>query len=203
MRTWRIPFGGLEIGDDSRALLNDSADRDWASEGQHVRQFEERWGGLFDYKQNIMITSGTTADIIACEVLHSLNSKRSKNLGDNQVIVPALAFSAAGASVIYAGFEPVFVDVQKETMNIDPGLIEREITDKTRALLVINPNNPTGAVYREKVLKEIVDIAGEYDIPLIADEIYDRLAFDQKFIGMASLAKDVPLFVLHFFLSLI
>jgi tyrosine/nicotianamine family aminotransferase len=77
--------------------------------------------------------------------------------------------------------------------------MRKKITDKTKAILVINPNNPTGAVYGEKTLKKIVDLAGEYNLPIIADEIYDRLTFGEKFVGMPSLAKDVPLFVMNGF----
>ncbi|MBD3191742.1 MAG: aminotransferase class I/II-fold pyridoxal phosphate-dependent enzyme [Candidatus Heimdallarchaeota archaeon] len=77
--------------------------------------------------------------------------------------------------------------------------MRKKINEKTQAILVINPNNPTGAVYREKTLKKIVDLAGEYDIPIIADEIYDRLTFDQKIVGMPSITKDVPLFMLNGF----
>ncbi len=73
--------------------------------------------------------------------------------------------------------------------------IRKKINQKTRAIVVINPNNPTGAVYPEKVLREIVGIAGEHNLPLIADEIYDRMTLDEdaKMVNLRKLTKDVPL----------
>src|SRR3989344_6359496 len=121
---WKIPFGDLKIGEDSRRLLDSVVDRNWASEGELVKKFEESWGKLFEYEFNIMVASGTVADTIACSTLYDINAERSRYLKNNQIIVPALAFAAAGTSIVQAGFEPVFVDVKRETMNINPELIE-------------------------------------------------------------------------------
>jgi tyrosine/nicotianamine family aminotransferase len=70
--------------------------------------------------------------------------------------------------------------------------IRSKITEKTTAMLLINPNNPTGSVYSEKVVKSLIDLAGEYKLPLISDEVYDRLIYDQVPKSTAALAKDVP-----------
>lgn len=70
--------------------------------------------------------------------------------------------------------------------------MRRQINPRTKAILVINPNNPTGAVYPEKVLRQIVDLAGEFKLPIIADEIYDKMTFDAPAICLASIANDVP-----------
>lgn len=74
--------------------------------------------------------------------------------------------------------------------------IRKKKTRKTRAIVVINPNNPTGAVYPRKVLKEIADFAAEEDIAIIADEVYDHLIFGEnsKMHKMKDVAKDAPLF---------
>lgn len=78
--------------------------------------------------------------------------------------------------------------------------IRKKITDKTELLVVINPNNPTGAVYDKPVLKEIVNIVAENKLTLVSDEIYDQLIFgDVEHIGLSSLAKDVPLIGLNGF----
>ncbi|MBE0526014.1 MAG: aminotransferase class I/II-fold pyridoxal phosphate-dependent enzyme, partial [Candidatus Thorarchaeota archaeon] len=76
--------------------------------------------------------------------------------------------------------------------NPDTDDLRKKITDKSVAILVINPNNPTGSVYNEKTLKEIVDIAGEFGLPIISDEIYDQLTYDEKQISMVRIAGDVP-----------
>jgi aspartate/methionine/tyrosine aminotransferase len=74
--------------------------------------------------------------------------------------------------------------------------IRKRINSRTRAIVVINPNNPTGALYPRKLLKDISDIAGEHNVPLISDEIYNMLALDDETpISMRDIAKDVPLIV--------
>jgi alanine-synthesizing transaminase len=70
--------------------------------------------------------------------------------------------------------------------------IRKRIDKKTRAIVVINPNNPTGALYDRKTLEEIIEIANENDLVIFADEIYDKLVFDGKHIPIASIADDVP-----------
>ncbi len=78
--------------------------------------------------------------------------------------------------------------------------IRKKITDATQLLVLINPNNPTGAVYSKSVLKQVVDVAGEHNIALVADEIYDEIVFDgDSHIGLASVANDVPVIVLNGF----
>ena len=70
--------------------------------------------------------------------------------------------------------------------------IESKITDKTKAIVVINPNNPTGAVYSREVLQKIVNIAREHNLLILADEIYDRILYDgAQHISIASLAPDL------------
>ncbi|MCX8197069.1 MAG: aminotransferase class I/II-fold pyridoxal phosphate-dependent enzyme [Candidatus Micrarchaeota archaeon] len=72
--------------------------------------------------------------------------------------------------------------------------IRKKINKKTKAIVVINPNNPTGAVYPKKVLQEIVEIAIEANIPIIADEIYDKLTLEEdQAINLRTLTKDHPL----------
>ncbi|MEM2643176.1 MAG: aminotransferase class I/II-fold pyridoxal phosphate-dependent enzyme, partial [Candidatus Bathyarchaeia archaeon] len=70
--------------------------------------------------------------------------------------------------------------------------LRRKISSKTRAIVIINPNNPCGALYDEKILRQILDLAAEHGIPVISDEIYDQLVFEKKFRSTASLARDVP-----------
>lgn len=78
--------------------------------------------------------------------------------------------------------------------NFEPDLdsMRKRINKYTRAILVINPNNPTGAVYSRKTLQGIVDIAGEQKLPIISDEVYDQLVFDGKMTHIRELTKDVP-----------
>ena len=81
--------------------------------------------------------------------------------------------------------------------NIDD--IRNKIDSKVKLLILINPNNPTGSLYSEKILKEIIDIAGEYNLFLASDEIYDRIVYEGEFKSLASLTKDVLIFGLNGF----
>ncbi len=81
--------------------------------------------------------------------------------------------------------------------NIDD--LRKKISKKTRAIVIINPNNPTGSVYNRKMVKEILDIAGEHDLPVLSDEIYDQLIYEKGFVSAAYLSKDVPVVGLNGF----
>ena len=81
--------------------------------------------------------------------------------------------------------------------NIDD--LRSKITKKTRAIVIINPNNPTGAVYDRKTIKQILDIAGENNLPIFSDEIYDQLTYEKEFVSAAHVTKDVPVVGLNGF----
>jgi aspartate/methionine/tyrosine aminotransferase len=83
------------------------------------------------------------------------------------------------------------------TPNLDD--IRKKITPKSKAICIINPNNPTGEVFDSKSLRSIVDIAAENDLYIICDEIYDEIVFDEKFDGIGSVAKDTPVVLLNGF----
>jgi aspartate/methionine/tyrosine aminotransferase len=81
-----------------------------------------------------------------------------------------------------------------ETENWQPNVddLRKKISKKTKALVIINPNNPTGAVYGKKMVKEMLDVAAEHKLLVLSDEIYDLITYEDKFVSTASLAKDVP-----------
>jgi alanine-synthesizing transaminase len=81
--------------------------------------------------------------------------------------------------------------------NIDD--LRSKISPKTRAIVITNPNNPTGSVYSEKCIKEMLDIAGEHNLPVLSDEIYDQLTYEKSFVSTAHLSKDVPVVGLNGF----
>ncbi len=81
--------------------------------------------------------------------------------------------------------------------NIDD--LRSKITKKTRAIIIINPNNPTGSVYDRKMVKEIIDIAGEHKLPVVSDEIYDQLTYEKEFFSAACISNDVPVIGLNGF----
>lgn len=120
------------------------------------------------------------------------------NDGD-EVLVPSPSYSLWGNSVYLAGGKPVFyVCDEQADWNPDIQDIRSKITDRTKAIVVINPNNPTGMLYSKEVLEEIVKIAREAGIMIFADEIYDRLVMDGlKHTSLASLTEDIPVVTMN------
>lgn len=130
---YKIPFGTITITDRTKQLIIEAVDSKRISCGKLVREFEERFAALLGVQEAVAVSSGTDADILALAVLHDLGAKR----GD-EVIVPALSFVATGNAVIHAGFTPVFVDIERHTLNIDPSRIEAAITPRTRAIMPVH-----------------------------------------------------------------
>ena len=120
------------------------------------------------------------------------------NDGD-EVLVPSPSYSLWGNSVYLAGGKPVFyICDEKADWNPDVQDICSKITDRTKAIVVINPNNPTGMLYSKEVLEEIVQVAREAGIMVFADEIYDRLVMDGlQHVSLASLAEDLPIVTMN------
>lgn len=120
------------------------------------------------------------------------------NEGD-EVLVPSPSYSLWGNSVYLAGGKPVFYICDEEA-NWYPDIkdIRSKITEKTKALVIINPNNPTGMLYPKEVLEALIQVAREFGILLFVDEIYDRLVMDGlTHISLASLADDIPIVTMN------
>lgn len=132
-RPYRITFGYIEVGASGRRWLEEALDRNWVSEGPNVQRFEELFAKRFGYRQAVATSSGTDAGIVAMSVLMDRGVQR----GD-EVITPSLAFVATGNCILAAGLTPKFVDVELGTLNIDPALLERAITPRTRAIQVVH-----------------------------------------------------------------
>lgn len=117
----------------------------------------------------------------------------------DEVLVPAPSYSLWGNSVYLAGGKPVFYlcDEQSDWYP-DMADIRSKITPKTKALVVINPNNPTGALYPKEILLQLIRIAREFQLLIFVDEIYDRLVMDGlTHTSLASLAEDIPIVTMN------
>lgn len=114
----------------------------------------------------------------------------------DEVLIPIPDYPLWTAAVNLAGGKAVHY-LCDESSDWYPDLqdIERKITDKTKALVVINPNNPTGAVYPVEILQKIVDIAHEHRLIIYADEIYDKILFDNNTHTSIASLSDKLLFV--------
>ena len=114
------------------------------------------------------------------------------NEGD-EVLLPSPDYPLYTAAVALSGGHPVhYVCDEQADWNPDIADIRAKITPRTKAIVVINPNNPTGALYPDSLLKEIIQVAREHQLIVMADEIYDKTLYDgNTHTSMASLADDV------------
>jgi len=141
--------------------------------------------------QEIFITSGVSEAIDAALV--SL-----MNPGEN-LLLPSPGYPLYEAVLTKIGCEPTPYTLD-ESNGWQPDIddIARRINNKTRGIVVINPNNPTGAVYSKEILKGILNLAARHGLVVFSDEIYNKLLLDPvEFISTASLAPELPVITLN------
>lgn len=112
---------------------------------------------------------------------------------EDEMLIPAPDYPLWTAAVSLSGGKPVHYLCDEEN-NWEPSIedIESKITSRTRGIVVINPNNPTGAVYSTETLLKIVELARKHKLIIFADEIYDKIIYDDtRHVALASLADDI------------
>ena len=154
----RFPFGTVSITERSKKLIQEILDSTRVSSGKYVREFEKKFAELVETKEAVAVSSGTDAVALSLAVLHDFGANRN-----DEIILPALSFVATGNAVLQAGFKPVFVDIDRKTLNIDPLKIEQAITEKTKAIL------PVHLMGKPAEMDTINDIAKKYDLFVIED----------------------------------
>ena len=157
--------------------------------------------GIFPAREAVVMQQqsrgvhGVTADEVfignGVSELIDLSLRALLNPGD-EVLVPSPDYPLWSAAVVLNGGKAVHYRCRRENAFIpDVGDIEKLVTKRTRAIVVINPNNPSGAVYDRKTLEDIVALSKRHDLVVMADEIYDQMVYDDaEFIPMATLVDD-------------
>ncbi len=135
--------------------------------------------------EEIFVGNGVSELIILC-------MQALLNPGD-EVLVPAPDYPLWTAAVGFGGGKAVhYVCDEADDWNPDVEDMEKKITPRTKALVIINPNNPTGAVYKKEVLQRIVQLAEKHNLVLFSDEIYDKVLYDGlEHIPVATLSDNV------------
>lgn len=158
--------------------------------------------GLFSARKAIMqyaqlknIPNVSIEDIYTGNGVSELINLCMSALLDNgdEILIPSPDYPLWTACATLAGGKAVhYICDEQSEWYPDINDIKKKITDKTKAIVIINPNNPTGALYPKEILQQIVDIAREYGLMIFSDEIYDRLVMDgEKHISVASMAPDI------------
>lgn len=112
----------------------------------------------------------------------------------DEVLIPMPSYSLWSNLIVISGAKPVFYRCDEQSdWYPDLADIRSKVNSRTKALLIINPNNPTGAVYSDDMLQSLIQIAREHELLLLSDEIYDRLLMDgYTHTSTAALAPDLP-----------
>ena len=152
---------------------------------------KENAKGLSINSKNVIVTNGVSEglDMVVSSIVED---------GD-EVLLPGPYYPPYASYVRLHGGKPIEFAVNLQNSQPDIDDIKSKITTRTVAICLISPNNPTGLIFNENSLKQIVDIANEYSLYIICDEIYDKIIFDQKFTGIGKVAGDSPVIILNGF----
>ena len=152
---------------------------------------KENVKGLSIGADDILITNGVSEglDMVISSIVED---------GD-EVLLPGPYYPPYASYVRLHGGIPVEFAVDLDNSRPDIEDIKSKITSRTVAICLISPNNPTGVVFNENSLKELVNIANQHNLYIICDEIYDQIIFDEKFVGIGKVAKDSPVIILNGF----
>jgi aspartate/methionine/tyrosine aminotransferase len=152
---------------------------------------KENAKGLSIDSENVLVTNGVSEglDMVISSIVED---------GD-EVLLPGPYYPPYASYVRLHGGKPIEFAVNLHDAQPDIDDIRSKITAKTVAICLISPNNPTGLIFDENSLKQIVDIANEHSLYIICDEIYDKIVFDQKFTGIGKVAGDSPVIILNGF----
>ncbi|MFX1443017.1 MAG: aminotransferase class I/II-fold pyridoxal phosphate-dependent enzyme [Promethearchaeota archaeon] len=153
---------------------------------EEICRYERNKNNVDLKPDDVMITSGVTEGIFF--ILASLLENK------NELLIPGPSYPVyINYSKFFDGV-PVEYELDEDNLwepNIDD--IRKKISDKTQAILICSPNNPTGIVYNKNKIKQIIDLAGEYALPVLSDEIYDQITYEKEYTCPASLSNDVPI----------
>jgi alanine-synthesizing transaminase len=159
---------------------------------QAIALKEKRVNNVEVSAENIIVTQGIS------EGIQMVMAALIEN-GD-EILLPGPTYPPyASYARFFQGRPRTYETIESNSWQPDIDDLRKKISRKTRGIVVINPNNPSGALYEDKTVKQIIDLAGEHNIPVLSDEIYDQITYGKKFVSTAALTKDVPVIGLNGF----
>jgi alanine-synthesizing transaminase len=168
-----------------------------ASEGERdlkeaVCEKEKKINNVDIRPEDVVVTQGLS------EAIQMLTAAIVEK-GD-EVLIPGPTYPPYMSYTQFFEGKPVaYQTIEAEGWQPDVDDIRKKISKSTRAIVIINPNNPSGALYDEKTVKEIINIAAEHRLLVLSDEIYDRIVYEKKFVSTSYIAKDYPVVGLNGF----
>jgi alanine-synthesizing transaminase len=146
--------------------------------------------GLSLIEDDVLVTNGVSEglDMIMASIVDP----------NSEVLMSGPYYPPYASYVKFYGGKPVEFKLNPDGRPDLEDLISK-ITPRTRAICIISPNNPTGEVFDRKSLQQLIDFAGEHNLYIIADEIYDKIVFGDQFTGIGKVAKDAPVILLNGF----
>jgi aspartate/methionine/tyrosine aminotransferase len=154
-----------------------------------IVQREKKKNDLDISVNDVIITHGTSESI---QIVYGA----LLNPGD-EILVPGPTYPPYIALSKFFGAKPIpYRTIEEENWIPDLEDMRKKINSKTKGIVLINPNNPTGALYNEQILRKIGDIVAEYNIVLISDEIYDNIVYEKKHYS-PSCTKEIPLIIFN------
>ena len=153
---------------------------------------EKRVNSVDISADNVLITEGISEGIQM--ILAALVEKGDEILFPGPTYPPYISYTK-----FFGGTPVAYETIEEEGWQPNLDDLRSKISDKTRAIVITNPNNPTGSVYGKKMIQEMLDIAGEHDLLVLSDEIYDQITYEKEFVSTAYLSKDVPVVGLNGF----
>ncbi|MFX1418249.1 MAG: aminotransferase class I/II-fold pyridoxal phosphate-dependent enzyme [Promethearchaeota archaeon] len=159
---------------------------------ERLSKYISKTNNLDIKSEDIIVTSGVTEAIFF--ILAGLIENK------NELLIPGPSYPLYINYTKFFNGIPVEYELD-ELSDWEPNIddLRSKISEKTQAILICSPNNPTGVMYSESMIKEIINIAGEYNLMIISDEIYDQIIYEKPFTSPASLSRDVPIIGLNGF----
>ncbi len=161
---------------------------------QGILEFREAVANYENQKYDLGLTADRVIATAGVSEGIQMTFMAFTNPGD-RILIPGIHYpSYSGNATIFENDIQYYKTVVEDNFYPDSDHIRSLMNDKTKLVFLNTPNNPTGSVYPEKRLKEIIDIVGEYDACIVSDETYDLLILDEglKHVATSKIAKDVP-----------
>jgi perosamine synthetase len=188
----QIGVGGLVISDYEKKLVNEVLESNQLTYGPMTKRFEEEFARRHGCKFGLFMNSGTSALHVALAALKECHGWAD---GD-EVIVPAVTFVATSNIVLHNRMIPVFVDVERDTYNIDPLKIEERITPRTRAII------PVHLLGLPAAMRSILEIAKKYGLTILEDSCETMFAkYQEHVVGSMGQIGCFSTYVAHFLVT--